>query len=313
MVALRPSLAAALAVERVADSIFRARAAGGRPARIFGGQIMAQALAAAGQTVEPDRHVHQLHASFVGRGDPARPLTFTVGPGADRGSFARRRVVVTQGAAQILELTASFHRDEAGPQHQLATVAAADPGAVPPVGELTGYDARAQEWWARLSSWLPLDLRSNVMPGRRPEVAGDRDEARQQVWFRAPEALPDDRLVHSCAAAYASDLFLLSAAMVRHGLRHDDEGVFAVTLNHTIWFHHPLRADDWCRYDQEGLWTGAGRALSRGQMFDRTGRLVATSMQEGLLRVRDVPAPPPSTSVPDAAPRRERVRTCTSR
>jgi acyl-CoA thioesterase-2 len=124
-----------------------------------------------------------------------------------------------------------------------------------------------------------------MVPGRWNPAPGDEFHPRQQVWFKSNDDLGDDPLVHAAAGAYTSDLFLLTAAMVRHGLRHDDDGVLALTLNHTMWFHAPLRTDDWWRYDQEGSWSGAGRLLCRGQMFDRSGRLVATTMQEGLLRV----------------------------
>jgi acyl-CoA thioesterase-2 len=123
--------------------------------------------------------------------------------------------------------------------------------------------------------------------GRWLPAPGGEIVPRQQVWFHSNDGLSEDRLAHAAAAAYVSDLFLLTAAMVRHGLRHDDDGVLAVTLNHTMWFHHAFRTDQWWRYDQEGSWSGAGRLLCRGQMFDRSGRLVATAMQEGLLRVAE--------------------------
>ncbi|HEY3717953.1 MAG TPA: acyl-CoA thioesterase domain-containing protein [Jatrophihabitantaceae bacterium] len=287
MVVARPGFAAALALDQVSELVYRAVAVDGRPGRIFGGQIMAQSLAAAGRTVQPDQHPHMLHARFAGPGDPARPLVLTLDPIDDGGSFSRRRVVVTQEGKQVLELSASFHRDEAGPEHQALIASSSSPDAVPSVDDLPPYDERTRQWWARLTTWLPVEIRSNVIPGRWAAPGPDPAEPRQQLWLRTRDELPDDRLMHSCAAAYASDLFLLTAAMVRHGVRHDDGGVFAVTLNHTMWFHHPFRADHWWLYDQEGVWTGAGRSLCRGQMFDRSGRLVATSMQEGLLRVRD--------------------------
>jgi len=159
-----------------------------------------------------------LHARFAGPGDPTRPVELTLDPIDDGGSFSRRRVAVTQEAKQVLELSASFHRDEAGPEHQAFTASSSSPDAVPSVDDLEPYDERTRQWWARLNTWLPVEIRSNVIPGRWAAPGAGPAEPRQQMWLR-------------------------------------------------------IRA--------------AGRSLCRGQMFDRSGRLVATSMQEGLLRVRD--------------------------
>src|SRR5882757_6464257 len=278
MVVARPGFAAALALDQISELVYRAVAVDGRPGRIFGGQIMAQGLAAAGRTVQPDQHPHMLNARFAGPGDPARPLEFTLDPIDDGGSVSRRRVVVTQGDKQVLELSTSFHRDESGPEHQALTASSSSPDAVPSVDDLPPYDERTRQWWARLSTWLPVEIRSNVIPGRWAAPGADPAEPRQQMWLRTRDALPDER------------------------------------------------ADHWWLYDQEGVWTGAGRSLCRGQMFDRSGRLVATSMQEGLLRVRDggPRTPPPRLPaaertvhpVPSRGARAESersTRTCRSR
>jgi acyl-CoA thioesterase-2 len=281
-------MAGALRIDRIGDLLFRAVAPReARQHRIFGGQIMAQALLAAGRTVAPGLGPHLLHARFIRPGDPGRAVDYQIGPFTDQGSFAHRRVVARQGETQILDLTASFHRTEDGPEHQFPSRAEGDPEGLPTFRDLAanGSDESTRQWWARLSQWLPAEVRAPMVPGRWLPAPGGEIVPRQQVWFRSNDELGEDRLAHAAAAAYTSDLFLLTAAMVRHGLRHDDDGVLAVTLNHTMWFHSAFRTDQWWRYDQEGSWSGAGRLLCRGQMFDRSGRLVATAMQEGLLRV----------------------------
>ncbi|GAB2483447.1 acyl-CoA thioesterase [Jatrophihabitans fulvus] len=299
MIAPRPSLAAALRVERTGDWRFCALMEDGRPDRVFGGQVMAVALLAAGTTVSGDLGAHVLHSRFLWPGDPHEPIEFTVEPAEDRGAFAHRRVVAGQGATRILDLTVSFHRDESGPEFEPTAVAVAveDPERLPTLGELAErVDGGARRWWQRLEQWLPVEMRSSVLPGRWTPAPEEPVLPRQSIWVRsfhpldAPlDAVPPipERLGHAASAVYVSDLFMLTAAMVRHGVRHDDPGVLCVTLNHSMWFHRPFRADEWFVHEQEGFWSGAGRMLSRGQMFDRAGRLVATTMQEGLMRVSD--------------------------
>jgi acyl-CoA thioesterase II len=282
-------MTAALRLERVADGQFTAQPRGGRQRRVFGGQLMAQALAAAGTTAPPDMSVHLMHVRFLAPARPAVAVDYALEPSSDRGRFAHRRVLATQGDTAVIELTASFHRTETGPAHQVPGHAPGEPEDLPTVEELAASapDEATRQWWARLQAWIPVEIRAPVLPGRWRPLPGEEFVPQQLVWLRTYDAMGDDVLAHSCAAAYCSDLFMMTAAMVRHGLRHDDDGVFAVTLNHTMWFHTPFRADEWWRYEQEGSWSGGARQLSRGQMFDPAGRLVATTMQEGLLRVDD--------------------------
>jgi acyl-CoA thioesterase-2 len=280
-------MAAALRLERGAGGRFTASPREGRQRRVFGGQLMGQALVAAGATVPRELAVHLMHARFLAAADPAIAVDYVLEPSTDRGTFAHRRVLAMQGEAPILELTASFHRPETGPGHQLPAHAHGEPEHLPTFAELArdSADEATRQWCERLQQWIPAEIRAPVVPGRWRPQPGQDFEPRQHVWLRTYDDLGDDAVAHSGAAAYCSDLFLLTAAMVRHGLRHGDEGVFAVTLNHTMWFHAPFRADDWWRYEQEGSWSGGAGQLCRGQMFDRTGRLMATTMQEGLLRV----------------------------
>jgi acyl-CoA thioesterase II len=282
-------MAGALAVHQVGELSFRASAprAARQQRRLFGGQVMAQALLAAGRTVAPALNPNLLHARFFRMGNAVQDVDYRIDAFADHGAFAHRRVTAFQGGTQILDLTASFHRAEEGPEHQFPPSAPGDPEQLPTFRDLAVADEDTHQWWARLSPWLPVEVRAPRVPGRWIPAPGDEFVPRQDVWFKSNGELGDEPLVHAGAAVYTSDLFLLTAAMVRHGLRHDDAGVLAVTLNHTVWFHRPFRADEWWRYEQEGSWSGAARLLCRGQMFNRTGRLVATTMQEGLLRVNE--------------------------
>jgi acyl-CoA thioesterase-2 len=277
-------MATALRLEQVGTLEFRAPVGAGRPRRVFGGQIMAQGLLAAARTVPEELGVHLMHARFVSPGDPGQPIDYVVDDAADRGSFGHRRVVAHQGETRILELTASFHRGEAGPAHQYPGEVVGDPDSVPSFAEHALGDEGVSAWWRGLSRWLPVEVRAPAVPGRWRPVAGAEFVPRQDVWLHSNDELPDDPALHAAGAAYASDLFLLTAAMVRHGIQHNDPGVLAVTLNHTMWFHAPFRVDEWWRHQQEGSWSGAGRVLCHGRMFDRSGRLVATTMQEGLVR-----------------------------
>ncbi|WP_375482588.1 acyl-CoA thioesterase [uncultured Jatrophihabitans sp.] len=288
MLAPRPALADALRVERTGDLRFRAPApSGARQQRIFGGQLMGQAALAASRTMSPELELHLVHARFGRPGDPQRDLELAVSPFVDRGSFAYRRVQVCQSGRELLELTASFHRRESGPAHQPVAPAAGRPEDLPTFGELArrSGDEATRQWWQRLSGWLPVEVRAPEVPGRWSPPPGHELVPHQQVWLRADPVPGDDPHLDRAGMIYTSDLFLLTAGMVRHGLRHGDDGVLAVTLNHTMWFHGSVSFGEWWRYEQEGSWSGSGRQLSRGQMFDRSGTLVATVMQEGLLRV----------------------------
>lgn len=288
MLARLPSLAGALELERVDDRRFRRVATTAGRLRIFGGASLAHGLLAAGMTVAGDMWPHVLQARFIRPGKIDVPLDLIVDPFTDRGSFAHRRVSVCQNGAEVVEVQASFHRAELGPEWQQAPVESLDPLQVPAIDEL---GEPAQAWAEALADWLPFEVRSEALPGWRHRSAASAGIATQRVWLRGhtDHLMP---LEHAAAAAYASDLFLLTAGMKPHGLRHDNPNLLAVTLNHTVWFHAELRAGDWWRYDQEGNWTAQGRALCRGQLFDQAGRLLATSMQEGLLRV----APEKSTN-----------------
>jgi acyl-CoA thioesterase II len=230
---------------------------------VFGGQVAGQALVAAGRTVPDERAVHSLHAYFIRPGDPEVPIVYTVDRTRDGRSFSTRRVTAIQHGQAIFTLSASFHRSETGLEHQVPMPEAPDPDGLP----------------ERSTRLRPVEIR----------VAGDRraGEARSMFWVRARGELPDDPLVHVCAVAYASDLSLLDSVLQAHGLTWDAEVLSAASLDHAMWFHAPFRADEWLLYWQESPAASGARGLAQGRIFRRDGRLIASVVQEGLIRVRD--------------------------
>ena len=256
--------------------------------RVFGGEVAAQALTAATRTVtDPDRTVHSLHSYFLRPGDPGRPILYQVDPVRDGRSFTTRRVVGIQGGEPIFVLSASFQAPEPGLSHQLPELHEPDPDGLPTAAEAVDGDPLTAGWLATLDRTFPIELR---FPEGVPRMASARGEAalpRQVAWMRSTGPLGDDPAMHACAATYASDLLLLSTALLPHRLLLGDARLQIASLDHAVWFHAPFRADDWLCYEQESPWAGGGRGLCRGQLFDRHGTLVATVMQEGLIRVRD--------------------------
>jgi acyl-CoA thioesterase II len=276
-------LVALLDLERIEDDIFRGISPPESPVRIFGGQVAGQALVAAGRTVPPERGVHSLHAYFIRPGDPQVPIVYDVDRIRDGRSFTTRRVVAIQHGKAIFSLSASFQLTEQGLDH-----ADVMPEVAPPeqLDDLETWARRAGDTQAAITRMpLPFDLR-HVTP---PVWAGAGDQARtgehHRLWLRADGVLPDDPLVHVCVLAYASDLTLLWSVAAGHGhtLGHD---IVAASLDHAMWFHRPFRADDWVLHDCVSPSATGGRGLATGRFFSRDGRLIASVVQEGLVRVR---------------------------
>ncbi|MFC5745843.1 acyl-CoA thioesterase [Actinomadura rugatobispora] len=292
----RPGLARLLTLEPVGGNLLRAAAedAPSHPgARLFGGQVAAQALMAAGHTVPADRAAHSAHGHFLRAGDPRLPVDYRVEEMRAGSSFTTRRVVAEQNGAAIFLLTASFQVEEEGLRHQTPRSAAPDPETLPPAIEaMASAGEPSLSWFRTFSATFPLDLRFD---GELPRVAvarGERRPPKQRFWLRSARPLGDDALLHAGAAAFATDVFLLSSSLPPHGLKAGDPGLVFASLDHTVWFHRPFRADEWFLYDQESFWADRGRALCRGLIFDREGVLVATVMQEALVRApRTRPGP----------------------
>ncbi|MBF4479315.1 acyl-CoA thioesterase-2 [Rhodococcus rhodochrous J3] len=284
----RPPVGQILSLENVGYDAFRGSAYTQAP-RIYGGQALGQSLVAAGLTVDRDRQVHSLHGHFVHPGRSDTPVNYHVERLRDGGSFTTRQVRAVQNDRTIFLATASFQRPEKGLEHQTPVSAPATPPE-----ELPRLEDSLSEEELSEATWL-LPLLTNIgvefrFPEEYPRLANRRGESRpprQRAWIRTPERLGDDILVHAAGFAYCSDLFLLSAALPPHGRHIDTPGLQLASLDHTVWWHAPFRADEWHLYEQHGYRMGGGRGLSRGYLFDRDGNLLASTAQEGLLRFRD--------------------------
>lgn len=273
-----------LDVERLEVDLFRGSGSGGETStRIFGGQVIAQALAAAYRTVE-DRLCHSLHAYFIRPGDPSIPVIYEVDRARDGGSFTTRRVVAIQHGRQILNLSASFHVDEDGWSHQHPM-----PDVPTPDTLESRYD-RLQSVADRVPEAMrgdflrrrPIDIRE-VAPLDlfTPEVAEDRNH----IWFRMEGAAGCPPQMQHIVLAYASDMALLGSSLRPHGLTWFRRGeVMTASLDHALWLHAPLNFADWHLYTMDAPFTGGGRGFNRGSIYTAGGKLVASVAQEGLMR-----------------------------
>ena len=276
-------LVALLDLERVEENIFRGVSPSESPVRIFGGHVAGQALVAAGRTVPEDRPVHSLHAYFIRPGDPTIPIVYEVDRTRDGRSFTTRRVVAVQRGKPIFSLSASFQIVEPGIDHSEAMPDVPDPESLPTYGEQLG---ELGKYRSAATIPRPIDTRYVTDPPWARRGTAETD-ARNQVWMRADGVLPDDDLLHVCMMAFASDLTLLDSVLVRHGIYWGLDSVSGASLDHAMWFHRPFRADEWLLYDCSSPSASGARGLATGRFFTRDGRLVATVVQEGLLRVQD--------------------------
>lgn len=276
-----------LDLEQIELDIFRGRSPEERIQRVFGGQVAAQALVAAGRTVPSDRDVHSLHAYFIRPGDPTIPIVFNVERVRDGRSFTTRRVVAIQHGKAIFTMSASFHVFEEGIEHQSAVMPdVPDPESLPlfrdRMLELVGDEPGWQDW---LSRPRPIDARYASPLTWEAYKDPSLRSAENNVWFRCGGELPDDRLLHVVLAAYASDYTLVDTVLLAHGLSWGASNVMGASLDHAMWFHRPFRADEWLLYAQESPWSGGARGLARGQMFTASGNLVVSVVQEAMIRM----------------------------
>jgi acyl-CoA thioesterase-2 len=252
--------------------------------RVFGGQVLAQALTAAYRTVADDRVAHSLGAYFLRAGLPGQPIHYRVERTRDGGSFSTRRIVAAQGDREIFSMVSSFHADEPGLTHSdLPPAGVPDPADCPPLSEVLGARSRrAVEAWRR--EWGVLDVRfasdtSTLTNG------GPRDAA-MKVWVKAESDLPADPRLHQAVLAYASDLTLLGVSTVPHPVEFGGPGMQVASIDHSMWFHRSVRADQWLLYDQISPSASAGLGFSFGRMFAGP-TLAASCAQEGLIRLLD--------------------------
>ncbi|SDM88549.1 acyl-CoA thioesterase II [Allokutzneria albata] len=270
-------LVALLDLERIEENIFRGVSPEASPVRVFGGQVAGQALVAAGRTVPAERGVHSLHSYFIRAGDPSIPIVYEVDRIRDGRSFTTRRVVAVQRGKAIFALSASFQTAEEGLDHGDEMPEVPDPESLPTYGEFVQPYKDKLGPWAKLPR--PIEIRHVTTP---PWLTGEPGPARSQVWMKADGRVPDENLLHVCLLAYMSDMTLLDSVLARHGVYWGD--VIGASLDHAMWFHRPFRADEWVLYDSESPSASGGRGLANGRFFARDGRLIATVVQEGLLR-----------------------------
>ena len=250
--------------------------------RVFGGQVLAQSLVAAMRTISDDRFVHSMHGYFLRPGDAEQPITFSVDRIHDGRSFSTRRTQAYQGGLPILSMIASFQSADEGLDHQVEMPAGLpDPESLPSAAEsLAGIEHPVAESWA---SGRAFDMRHVPSPIYF-SVEGEH-VAHQAVWLKAKSALPDDENLHRAALAYASDYSILEPIMRGHGVAWGTPGLKAASLDHAMWFHRFGRVDEWMLYVQESPTAVGGRGLSLGRIYSRSGVLLASVAQEGMVRV----------------------------
>ncbi|QTD98699.1 acyl-CoA thioesterase [Streptomyces cyanogenus] len=278
-----------LDLEQIEENIFRGQSRSAVVPRVFGGQVAAQALVAAGRTVPSDRPAHSLHAYFLRPGDPGAPIVYTVDRIRDGRSFTTRRVVAVQHGKPIFHLSASFQVYEEGLDHQTPMPAAPDPATLPTSHErLRGYGHLAPEVVERfLEAREAIDLRYVDEPPYGQY--GEPREPHSQVWFRTNGKLHgavDEPLLHVVLATYVSDMTLLDSVLLAHGRGGWAVGdVVGASLDHAMWFHRPFRADEWLLYDQQSPSAHGGRGLGQARIYTQDGRLAISVIQEGVVRV----------------------------
>jgi len=254
--------------------------------QVFGGQVLGQALYAASLTVEQSRLPHSLHAYFLRRGDVNNPIDYEIDCARDGASFSNRRVVARQEGRSIFNMTASFQKNETGIEHQLTK-----PDVPGPDGLDDKYDVAAdvlEQMHEKLRTYITRRRPFLVRPVQHQDFLNpEKMEPVKQVWIRANDDLPDDPLLHRALFAYVSDYELLGTAILPHGISFTNKNIQMASLDHALWFYHPFRMDQWLLFSYDSPVSASSRGLARGMVYTREGRLVATSAQEGLIRVRD--------------------------
>jgi acyl-CoA thioesterase II len=269
-----------LDLERIEDNIFRGNSPDEDRQRVYGGQVAGQALVAAARTIGEDKHVHSLHAYFLRGGDPSVPIVYEVARIRDGRSYGTRRVQAIQHGRPIFHLSASFGLYEDGFTHQFDA-----PADLPEAESLPDFRERMAPYREQIGDWYdrprPIDSR---YCGPGPWERNVPLPPHQNVWMRANGKLPDDPVLHICVLTYASDMTLLDTTLQPHGASFTAGSVFMASLDHAMWFHRPFRFDEWLLYSQDTPSASHGRGLGRGLVFDLEGRLVASVMQEGVIR-----------------------------
>lgn len=280
------NLISILDLEPLEQNLFRGRSPQQGWQRVFGGQVLGQALVAAVRTVSEERIAHSLHAYFLLPGDPSQPIIYEVERTRDGGSFTTRRVKAIQHGRTMFAMSVSFHIDEPGYDHQSIMPKVPFPEDLPSEADLK----------AKMLGILPPNMRSYWERERPIELrpvdvsryfAREKRNPEQCIWMRASGRLPDTLSLHQCVLAYASDFSLLDTALIAHGKLMFDKDVQLASLDHALWLHRPFRADEWLLYAMDSPSSHGARGFCRGSVFTRDGTLVASVAQEGLMRQRD--------------------------
>ena len=270
-----------LDLETIEVNVYRGRHPAEARQRTFGGQVAAQALIAAGRTVE-DKRVHSLHSYFLRPGDPTTPILYEVDRIRDGKSFTTRRVVADPARARDLQHAGELPQRRGQPGAPDRDARVAGPETVRPIHERVSDEwSDADEWFQRMH---PIDQR---FLGELPWSPNRDHEPRQQLWIRADGELGDDQLLHSAVITYASDMSLMDVTLKPHHVRWDDGSFMGASLDHCMWFHRPVRADQWLLYDTDSPIAHGARGLARGFLFSQAGELCVSLVQEGLTRVVD--------------------------
>lgn len=274
-----------LDLEPLEHNLFRGRSPQVGWQRVFGGQVIGQSLVAAYRTVVEDRHVHSLHGYFMRPGDPSVPIVYEVDRIRDGGSFTTRRVVAIQHGKAIFSMSASFQVAENGMEHQIEMPDVPKPEDLP--GEqylkekiLKDAPEAVRRYFERER---PIELRPSDI---EQYFSRKKHEPIQHIWVRATGSLPGDSRIHQCVLAYLSDMALLDTSLFAHGLSVFNDEVQCASLDHAMWFHRPFKADEWLLYSCDSPSSSGSRGFNRGSLFDLEGRLVASTCQEGLIRMK---------------------------
>lgn len=278
-------LLALLKLEVIEQGIYRGQSQDLGFRALFGGQVMGQALSAAQETVGVDRFVHSLHSYFLRAGDASKPVVYEVENIRNGASFSTRRVQAIQNGKAIFYMTASFQQPEEGFNHQDSMPDVLGPNGIPSYNDfITAHqDILPKATREKFLAEKPIEIRPvQQYNWLKPE----KTDSRCQSWLKTNGNLPDDLRIHSCMLAYASDFHFLPAALLPHGVSHLLPNFQIATVDHAMWFHRPFRFDDWLLYSIDSPSASNGRGLVRGQIYNRQGELVASTMQEGVIRQR---------------------------
>jgi len=276
-------------LERLEVNLFRGQSRDTGSPQVFGGQVLGQALKAASATIDDGRVCHSLHAYFLRRGDFTKPIVYSVDRSRDGGSFSARRVLAIQDGEQIFICSASFQTPEPGLEYQ-------EPAPkVPPPEELKPFAKPSPQELAKLPEklrrWLEIERPFEFRPVQPYNpLAPVACEPVRQIWMRAVDKLPDDDALHRCLTAYMSDYWLLDTATMPHGSSFLRGNLIMASIDHAIWFHRPGRVDDWLLYCLDSPSSSGARGFARGSLYSRDGVLVASTAQEGLLRLVSPPS-----------------------